>query len=331
MSITKKTSLLFLISVALYLLLSTLLPFIAGDSADLTYLFNSLFVSIPAFLIPAIVFRRINRFPVFKAPRFPHIMLAAAIGVGCLQLNQALSCLMSAAFYDLELNSLSTTSETVSELNGFNMLLSLAIVPPVTEEFIMRGTVLEGYRRSSPAAAMVISSLMFALLHAAPSAIPVYFAIGMVLALVYLITRSVWMTITVHFVNNLASVLGALLIKLMSGLEDAGEAAAVGGVGLLDTRAGLFGLAFFYGLVAAAILVPLFFALRATFRRAKLGMYAEEAPTEPVGAEPELCPEPEPNAERAPLLADPFLWITLVILVGLNVYSALFELGVIAR
>ena len=130
MRLNRKASLLFLISFALYLTLSVVLSFgiglIENSSDDLLYLLNALVVSIPAFLIPALVFRRRNELPRFTAPRFGHIMLAVAIGIGCVNLNAALSMLNSAIFYNVDIISNSTTAETiVGMMLGSVMYLTL--------------------------------------------------------------------------------------------------------------------------------------------------------------------------------------------------------------
>lgn len=378
MRLERKTSLLLLISLSLFLVLSMLLPFLVraakplfaeffGPSADvennLTYLFNAFFVSIPAFLVPAIIFRRTGRLPAFRAPKFGHIMLAVVIGLGCLQLNQALSCLNNAIFYNVQIESLSTTSETIMGLDGFNMLISLAIIPPLSEEFLMRGSLLEGWRRSSPVGAMILTSVIFALLHMAPTSIPVYFAIGILLALVYSITRNVWLTVTIHFVNNAASVFSAILLKGLSEVSGAlGESGFTTDTASIG-RGGLIMMFLFYSGAAAALIVPLMFALKKIYRSNKQGMYADDAsaendpapdkaavsaPSLMQEAVPEAAPAAEyapvyePSAEYAPLperdtsaerkpslLADPFLWVAIGVLILLNVISGLVEFGVL--
>ncbi len=342
----RKASLLFLICLLLYLALSGVMSLIVGvvymvdPSAkidDLTYLLNALMVSLPAFFIPAVIFRRVTKMPAFKAPRFTHILLAVGIGIGCLLLNQSLTSFLGAVFYNADLNSLSTTSESVTDLNDFNMIFSLAIIPPLSEEFLMRGTLLESWRKASPIGAILLTSILFALLHSAPTAIPVYFAIGMLLAGVYMITRNVWLTVTVHLINNLGSVVGALIIKHGGDMIDQAESAMPGGM------EGLFSLllmAFVYALAAGAFLVPLMLGLNAVYKKKKLGRYSEATIPEPAAEEPALAVSAaeEPAAiesiaaepvKKVSLLADPFLWIAIAILLALNLFSGLIEFGVV--
>ena len=330
MRLNKRASLLFLICLTAYLLLSLAVSFLLrrGGSYDLTFLLSAVAVSLPAFFVPALIFRRREGFARFKAPRFSHIMLCAAIGIGTVYLNQALSMLNGALLYNVDVESNSITAQTIAELNPLNMLLSLAIIPPISEEFLMRGTLLESWRRYSPWGAAVVTALLFALLHTAPSSLLVYFALGLLLAAVYLITRNVWLSVTVHFVNNFFSVAAALLLRFgaFAGLDgaDAGEIAEL----MTGSPVSMLLASMLYAGLAAAFLVPLFFALRGIYRRNKLGAYSEEVYPEGsrIAVEPLYDPD---TGEKLSMWSDPILWVTLGLLIVLNVISGLQEFGVI--
>ena len=128
MSINRKASILFLICVALFLVLSTFFLPLIVRTAEQMYLFNALFVSVPAFLIPAIVFRRKHRFPLFRAPRFTHILLAILCGIGCILLNEALYFLTEAIFFGIEVDSAATSAESITGMNTFVMFIALAVI-----------------------------------------------------------------------------------------------------------------------------------------------------------------------------------------------------------
>ena len=326
MPLNRKASILFLICFGLYLTLSLAVGTVlaiasAGYSAQLWA--SALLISVPAFLIPALIFRRKNRFERFRAPRFTHILLALVLGVGCLFLNLALVCFTSALTYGIEIES--NALDVMESLGGsdvITMILCVAIVPALCEEFIMRGALLESWRRYSPVWASVLTALLFALLHLAPSNIIVYFAMGMLFAVVYNITRNVWLTVIIHFANNMLSVLQAL-----NSLNAAETAEDIGELPQADY------ISYFYIsiLIAAAIIVPTLFILRNSCRKRGIGAYAPvPEPAEPADdilnsaeAEPEVY-------NRRKLLSDPVLWISLAILISLNVLSGLVEFGVIA-
>lgn len=335
MRLNKRASLLFLISLAIYLTLSFVLSIpLSNASIDLLILVSSAAVSVPAFLVPALLFRRREGFARFKAPRFSHIMLAVAIGVGAVYLNESISLINAAVFSNVELNSNSLTAQDISGMNPLNMLFSLALLPPLSEEFLMRGTLLESWRRYSPIGAAFVTAALFALLHMAPSSITVYFALGLLLAAVYLITRSVWLCVTVHFVNNFFSVISALLLRFgaFGDALDLDEATIGSGFGdlsaLISGPLGLVGLAVVYGGLAAAVLVPLLLVLKGVYKRNKLGAYAPEEYPEGsrIASEPLYDPD---TGKKLTMWGDPILWVAFGLLLMLNIIAGLEEFGVI--
>lgn len=76
-------------------------------------------------------------------------------------------------------------------------------VGPLVEELFFRG-VLYGWlrQRTRPLVALLGSSLLFALYHGIPLMIPVFFVAGMVFALVYERSRSLWPAIITHGAYN---------------------------------------------------------------------------------------------------------------------------------
>lgn len=86
---------------------------------------------------------------------------------------------------------------------------SLAIIPAVTEEIVMRGIMMRVFFRNHLFIGMIVSSLIFAWLHEADSLIGYlpYFYAGIIFALVYLKTKRIEAAILVHFFNNLLSTL----------------------------------------------------------------------------------------------------------------------------
>ena len=89
-------------------------------------------------------------------------------------------------------------------------LLSVSVFAPFFEEWLCRGIVLRGLlnRNVSPAKAIVISSVFFAILHMNPwQAIPA-FLLGTLFGYIYYKTGSLKLTMLMHCVNNtLAAVL----------------------------------------------------------------------------------------------------------------------------
>ena len=95
-------------------------------------------------------------------------------------------------------------------LGGTELLfavIAFAILPALTEEFLFRGVILAEYESVSVPFAVVLSSLLFAMMHLNFSQLPVYFYCGIMLAIVLYTTRSLFAPMLVHLLNNIATLL----------------------------------------------------------------------------------------------------------------------------
>ena len=82
------------------------------------------------------------------------------------------------------------------------MLLLMAVLPALGEEFVFRGLLYHAYRRISPLAGIILSALFFALMHGNFNQIPYAFFLGIVMALMVEATGSIWISIFMHFMLN---------------------------------------------------------------------------------------------------------------------------------
>ena len=79
----------------------------------------------------------------------------------------------------------------------------LAVVPAVAEELAFRGVVLGALlRRMQAPGALVLQALLFALLHGSLFRLLPTFALGLLLGLLTLRTRSLWPAMLAHALNN---------------------------------------------------------------------------------------------------------------------------------
>lgn len=104
----------------------------------------------------------------------------------------------------------------VRSFGGWLELVALGVVAaPVVEELLMRGILLQRWaRRWGTTAGVVASSALFAVLHGEWVG---HFLFGLAMAALYLRTRSLWMPIAAHAVNNGALALLALPAALRPG------------------------------------------------------------------------------------------------------------------
>lgn len=97
----------------------------------------------------------------------------------------------------------------------FGFLLSLlatAVVPPLVEEFACRGLVLGILRKYGDGFAVLVSAILFGLMHGNFDQMPFAFTVGLVLGYIVVKTESLWLAVAVHAANNLVSVVFAYIL-----------------------------------------------------------------------------------------------------------------------
>lgn len=97
-------------------------------------------------------------------------------------------------------------AETMKQLNGASLpllLFFLAVVPAIGEEWMLRGLVGRGLvARWGAWRGILLTSVLFAVMHLDPPHVAAVFPIGVMIHIIYLATRSFWMPILFHFLNN---------------------------------------------------------------------------------------------------------------------------------
>ena len=85
-------------------------------------------------------------------------------------------------------------------------LTTVAILPAICEEFLHRGVLLNGLKEIGIKKAILISSLMFGLLHFNINQFFYATILGMLMALVGVVSKSIYPAMIIHFTNNAISV-----------------------------------------------------------------------------------------------------------------------------
>ena len=101
----------------------------------------------------------------------------------------------------------------------FGFLLSLiatAVVPPLVEEFACRGIILGSLRRFGDGFAVLISAILFGLMHGNFDQMPFAFMVGLALGYIVVKTDSLWIAVAVHAANNFISVAFEYLLAGLS-------------------------------------------------------------------------------------------------------------------
>jgi len=78
-------------------------------------------------------------------------------------------------------------------------------IPALCEEFMFRGLILGSLRKYGDVIAIVLSSLLFALMHGNFVQIPFAFIVGLIFGYITVLSNSIWPAVAAHFLNNFFS------------------------------------------------------------------------------------------------------------------------------
>lgn len=92
-------------------------------------------------------------------------------------------------------------------------IVLISVVPALTEELAIRGTVMQPLRKYGDTFAIVASSAVFALMHGNLVQAPFAFIAGIAIGYAVCITGTLWTGIFIHFFNNLYSVAISFMVE----------------------------------------------------------------------------------------------------------------------
>lgn len=147
----------------------------------------------------------------FKAPKFI-LLIMMTLGINFIgivnnliikYLQPDVSDILSKLGYNNPDSNLSQTSML------YNVLITIAvcIVAPITEEFIFRGFILQPLRRYGDSFAIIISAVLFGLIHGNISQTPFALLFGLLAGYVTVKSNSIIPATILHFINNSTAIL----------------------------------------------------------------------------------------------------------------------------
>ncbi|CAA9333042.1 MAG: hypothetical protein AVDCRST_MAG93-6286 [uncultured Chloroflexia bacterium] len=146
----------------------------------------------------------------FRAPPALPLALAPVIAVGQLTTVALLNALVLALTGQFE----NPQIEAISGAGGFSwpnfilMLLLAGVAAPIVEETLFRGVLYGWLRIRVPIVlAVVVSAALFAGVHFIPILLPALFVVGIILAVVYEWSQSLWVPILLHSIQNSVAVI----------------------------------------------------------------------------------------------------------------------------
>ena len=186
-------------------------------------------------LLPALLFARVAGFDLretfsFRRPEASQVTGALLLIAGAMPLGWFLAWaqgfVLPVPWDMLEGLEDLVTAESASRLLW--LLTLLALTPAICEEAVFRGVLLAGIRgRASVVRVAVLNGLVFGAFHVSFESafrfLPTAW-LGFILAWAVLSTRSIWVGVLMHFVNNGSIVLIASIPALRTWLESGGQA-----------------------------------------------------------------------------------------------------------
>ncbi len=99
--------------------------------------------------------------------------------------------------------SLERYQDLMGDASRFSLLIAAAVVPALSEETLFRGIFLNTLRiRHSFWVSITVSAVIFAVVHFDPAHLLELFLLGSYLALLALVSRSLWVPVAFHLLNN---------------------------------------------------------------------------------------------------------------------------------
>lgn len=209
-------------------MMSALMPYILGyiilpiTGLQITNPVAEIVVSVFVYALPAIVYLCICgsnpvqalRIKKLKISNVFLLILFSYLIMPVISLINALSLVFSE----------NVISDTVTKITtGYPLIIGIVtvgVLPAIFEESVYRGVLYNEYRKVNPKIAIVLSALLFGLLHQNLNQFSYAFVLGIIFALVIEATDSILSTMIIHFIINTSSVvMNYLLPKALKLME----------------------------------------------------------------------------------------------------------------
>ena len=226
-----------------------------------------------AFMLPVVFLKKMIRKTGFEyrpmraqlkiSPLLPLILFA---GIAVVLATAYLNATMVNIFSFFDFSALFTTSTSNDAWYTVVLhFLVICLVPAVCEEFLFRGAILTNLLPFGRANAILISALLFGLMHQNIAQFFYAFCAGIVLGLIYERTGSIWTCMLLHMTNNFFSTFETEFANAFGSRYSAVALTA------LET------LVFAVGLISAVVLIFRFAPRKQTFRE---GIFGKSVPVD---------------------------------------------------
>jgi membrane protease YdiL (CAAX protease family) len=143
----------------------------------------------------------------FGLPKKGTILPLILMGFGFCAFGNIATNVISTLFELVGINFSSPEFEYPEGFSGVILvIIAVAVVPALVEEFAMRGVIMGGLRPFGKGFAIAMSALVFGMMHGNFVQLPFAFVMGIFLGYAAIKSGSIWVAVVIHLVNNLTAV-----------------------------------------------------------------------------------------------------------------------------
>lgn len=201
---------------------------ILESNLSFQYAVSILFFTVIAMLMPFLFYSlRKGRLSYIKALPFHSavpsgkMFLLVAMGFGLCIASNGIAGIVSTFFSYIGIEGeLPEPPVSQNALDVFMNFVAAAVVAPLIEEFIFRGVIMQPLRRYGDRFAVVASAAVFGLAHVRPTNIVFAFLSGIIIGCAVVYSRSIWVGIIIHMLNNAFSTLFTELGSVLPEITD---------------------------------------------------------------------------------------------------------------
>lgn len=182
-----------------------------------TYIINAISIYLIGYLFTKLILKNTDEIEKKekKKLKFSEFLLLVCITIGGAQItNIATQMIMTIvkSIFKIEINNDITT--LIQESNTIYLIIFAAILGPIFEELIFRGTMLKKLRIYGDKTAILYTAIAFGLFHCNIAQIPFAIVCGLILGYVVVKTNNIIYPIILHIILNSISVILTTLLKL---------------------------------------------------------------------------------------------------------------------
>lgn len=203
--------------IASFAVVALALPLVGNEATKgLIGLLVSGLMGLTAFAVAVLV--RIRGLAIFgvRRARPRHLVVGALLGLGAYILGTVVAIFYMVVTGDME--NIQTSYQAAASAGWWSLALALiagAILTPLGEESFFRGVLANALlSRYRAWIAVIVSATIFALAHGINPILAVAFVVGVLAALLFRWSGSIWPGVVLHGVNNAAGLLVPLLVAL---------------------------------------------------------------------------------------------------------------------